>query len=253
MFENDLNVYDHLDELRKRLIITVLAFVVFLVLGLVYSKNIYLFFMGNLGYKLLVLGPSDIIWIYFHLATVVAVGGTIPIAAWQLWLFIKPALEENERKIALAYIPALFLLFISGLAFGYFFIFPNLMKFLLHLGEGLVVTSFTAEKYFSFLINMTFPFGLAFELPPVLMLLTTLGFVNPYTIGKLRKYAYLILVIIASMISPPEIMSHLSVAVPLIFIYEISVFFSKNVYKRRLKYLELAERENELQIEDSPQ
>ncbi|WP_026574954.1 twin-arginine translocase subunit TatC [Bacillus sp. UNC438CL73TsuS30] len=235
MTDKDLNLVEHLDELRKRLIISAGAFLIFLVFGLIYSKEVYVFFMGNIGYKLMVLGPSDIIMIYFHLATVVAFAGTIPVAAWQIWIFVKPALKPLERKVALAYIPSLFLLFIGGLAFGYFFIFPNVMRFLIRLGNGLMTTSFTAEKYFSFLINMTLPFGVAFELPLVLMFLTTLGIVNPYRIVKMRKYAYLILVIIASMISPPEFISHLTVAIPLIIIYEVSILLSIMVYKRKQK------------------
>lgn len=235
MADKELNLIEHMDELRKRLIITAVAFIVFLAVGLIYVKNIYTYFMGGLGYKLMVLGPSDIIWIYFHIATIFAAAATIPVAAWQLWLFVKPALKPLERKITLAYIPALFFLFIGGLAFGYFFIFPNIMRFLVNLGKDLMTTSFTADKYFSFLINMTLPFGFAFELPLVMMFLTTLGIVNPYRIVKLRKYAYLILVIIASMISPPEIMSHLSVAIPLILIFEISVFLSKIVFIKKQK------------------
>jgi sec-independent protein translocase protein TatC len=231
--DKELNLVDHLDELRKRLIISASAFIIFLVIGLVYVKDLYLFLMGNLGYKLMVLGPSDIVWIYFHIATVVAVAGTIPVAAWQIWLFVKPALKPLERKVTLAYIPSLFFLFIGGLAFGYFFIFPNIMSFLIHLGNDLMTTSFTADKYFSFLMNMTLPFGVAFELPLVSMFLTTLGLVNPYKIVKLRKYTYLILVIIASMISPPEFISHISVAIPLILIYEISVLLSIMVFNRK--------------------
>lgn len=246
MSEKELNLIEHMDELRKRLIITAVAFIVFLAVGLIYVKEIYNYFMGGLGYKLMVLGPSDIIWIYFHIASIFAAAGTIPVAAWQLWIFVKPALKPMERKITLAYIPALFFLFIGGLAFGYFFIFPNIMRFLVNLGKDLMTTSFTADKYFSFLINMTLPFGFAFELPLVMMFLTTLGIVNPFKIVKLRKYAYLLLVIIASMISPPELMSHISVAIPLILIFEISVLLSKIVYKKKQRNDQLlyAEEEN---------
>lgn len=235
--DKELNLIEHLDELRKRLIISALAFTIFLVLGLVYVNDLYLFFMGNLEYKLIVLGPSDIIWIYFHIAAVVAIAGTIPVVAWQIWSFVKPALKPVERKVTVAYIPAMFFLFIGGLAFGYFLIFPNIMKFLINLGSDLMTASFTADKYFSFLINMTLPFGIAFELPLVSMFLTTLGLVNPYRIIKFRKYAYFILVIIASMISPPEFISHISVAIPLILLYEISVLLSKMVFKRKQKHL----------------
>jgi sec-independent protein translocase protein TatC len=235
--EREQKVIDHLDELRKRLIFIVIAFLLFLVLGMVYVKDIYLFFMGGLGYKLMVLGPSDIISVYFHIAAVVAIAGTIPIAAWQIWVFVKPALKPFERKITLAYIPALFFLFIGGLSFGYFLIFPNVMRFLIRLGSNLMTTSFTADKYFSFLINMTLPFGVAFEMPLVSMFLTSLGILNPYRIVKFRKFAYLLLVVIASMISPPEFMSHISVSIPLILIYEISVLLSKMVYSRKQKSL----------------
>ncbi len=235
MAEKELNIIDHLDEFRKRLIITALAFLIFLVLGFIYIKDIYLFFMGNVHDKLLVLGPSDVIMVYFHLACIVAVAGTIPVAAWQAWLFVKPALKPFERKVALAYIPALFILFICGIAFGYYFIFPNILRFLTNLGKDMMTTSFTAEKYFSFLMDITLPFGLAFEMPLVMMFLTSLGIVNPFKIVKLRKYAYFILVIIASLISPPEFISHISVSIPLILLFEISVLCSKMVYKRKLK------------------
>ncbi|MED4203754.1 twin-arginine translocase subunit TatC [Neobacillus mesonae] len=233
MEDREQNLVEHLSELRKRLVFSAVVFLIFLVVGFVYAQDIYSFFMGNLGYKLMVLGPSDIILIYFHMASIIAIAGTIPVAAWQMWLFVKPALKPAERKAALAYIPALFFLFIGGLAFGYFFIFPNVLKFLLNMGTDLITATFTAEKYFSFLINMTLPFGVAFELPIVLMFLTTLGIINPYKIAKLRKYAYFVLVIIASMISPPEFISHISVAIPLILIYEISIFLSIIVFKRK--------------------
>ncbi|MGE8078288.1 twin-arginine translocase subunit TatC [Peribacillus loiseleuriae] len=251
MTEKNFDVIEHLDELRKRLIISALAFLVFLMIGFIFVKKIYFFFMGNLDYKLLILGPSDIMWIYFHIASIVAIAGTIPVAAWQIWLFVQPALKPHERKAVLAYIPGLFILFICGLAFGYYFIFPNILRFLLNLSSDLMTTSFTADKYFSFLINITLPFGIAFELPLIMMFLTTLGIANPYTIAKFRKYAYFILVVIASMISPPEFISHISVAIPLILIYEISVFLSKFVYKRKQRDSKLTNTK-ELTINESP-
>lgn len=246
--EKNLNIVDHLDELRKRIIIVGVAFVIFLVIGFMYVNDIYTFFMGNLHQKLLVLGPSDVIRIYFQLAAVVAFAGTIPVAAWQIWLFVKPGLHPNERKVALAYIPALFILFIGGISFGYFFIFPNILRFLTNLASNMMMTSFTAENYFGFLMDITLPFGIAFELPLVMMFLTSLGIVNPFTLTKLRKYAYFVLVVIATLISPPEFISHISVAIPLILIYEISALLSKIVYKRKLKKQSLEEQEeaNEL-------
>ncbi|MEH7885787.1 twin-arginine translocase subunit TatC [Bacillus sp. JJ1609] len=235
MEDKELNLVDHLDELRKRLIISVVAFIVFFGLGFYFVEDIYHYFVRDLDVKLIVLGPSDIIWIYFMLATIIAIAGTIPVLALQIWLFVKPALMPNERKISLAYIPALFVLFVVGLAFGYFVIFPNVLNFLVELSGDMLVTNFTADRYFKFIMNMTIPFGVLFELPVVVMFLTSLGVINPYVLTKIRKYAYFVLIVIAIVISPPDFMSDFLVMIPLLLLYEISINLSKVVYRRKLK------------------
>ncbi|MFF2450431.1 twin-arginine translocase subunit TatC [Neobacillus sp. NPDC058068] len=241
MEDKELNLVDHLEELRKRIIISALAFVVFFIAGFIYVDDIYRWFVGDT--KLMVLGPSDIMWIYFMLATVIAVAGTIPVLALQIWLFVKPALRPIERKITLSYIPALFFLFLLGLAFGYFVIFPMVLDFLVKMGQDMFVTNFTAERYFSFIMNMTLPFGVLFELPVVVMFLTSLGILNPYVLGKVRKYAYFVLIIIAVVITPPDFMSDFVVTLPLLLLYEISINLSKFVYRKRLKKLQQEEDE----------
>jgi len=235
MEDKELNVIEHLEELRTRLIITAVAFIIFFIVGFIYVEPIYHWIVKDLEVKLIVLGPSDILWVYFMIAAVIAVAGTIPVLATQVWLFIKPALKPIERKVSLSYIPALFILFIVGLSFGYFIIFPTIMNFLIELGGDMMATNFTAEKYFRFILNTTVPFGVLFELPVVLMFLTSLGIINPYVLTKIRKYAYFVLIVVAILISPPDIMSDFLVAVPLLVLYEISVNLSKVVYKRKLK------------------
>lgn len=236
-----MNLLDHLDELRKRLIITAVAFLIFLCVSFYFVKDIYLYFTKNLDVKLLALGPSDIIWIYFIIACIVAIACTIPVLALEIWLFVKPALKKQEQKIALSYIPALFILFIGGLAFGYYVIFPLVMKFLVNLGEGVMDISFTADRYFKFIFNICLPFGVLFELPIVMMFLTSLGIINPFVMAKFRKYAYFVLIFIAIVITPPEFMSDFVVSVPLLLLYEISISISKFVYKRKEKKLKVTE------------
>lgn len=244
MDDRELNLVDHLEELRKRIIVSALAFIVFFIIGFIYVDDIYKWFVGNT--KLLVLGPSDIMWIYFMLATVVAVAGTIPVLALQIWLFVRPALRPIERKLTLSYVPALFFLFIMGLAFGYFIIFPMVLDFLVNIGKDMFVTNFTAERYFSFILNMTLPFGVLFELPVVVMFLTSLGIINPFVLSKIRKYAYFVLIIIAVVITPPDFMSDFVVTVPLLLLYEISINLSKFVYRKRLKKQLEDEKEEEV-------
>jgi sec-independent protein translocase protein TatC len=243
MEDKELQLVDHLDELRKRIIISAVGFVVFFIVGFIYVTDIYDWIVRDLDVKLIVLGPSDIIWVYFMIATVIAITGTIPVLASQLWMFVKPALKPIERKITLSYIPALFILFIVGISFGYFIIFPMVLEFLVKMGADMFVTNFTAEKYFRFLMNMTLPFGVLFELPAVVMFLTSLGIINPFVLTKIRKYAYFVLILIAIVITPPDFMSDFVVTLPLLLLYEISINLSKVVYKKRMKKLKEQEEE----------
>jgi sec-independent protein translocase protein TatC len=233
--KQDMNLVEHLSELRKRLIILLGSFMLLLTLSLIYVENIYNWLIQDLSIKLAVLGPSDILWVYLMLACVIAIAGTIPIGAHQIWLFVRPALSEKEKKVTLAYIPSLFFLFILGLCFGYFVIFPIVFQFLLSLSEDMFMTFFTTEKYFRFLINMVLPFGFLFELPVIIMFLTSLGVLNPYRLQKARKYSYFILIVTAVLITPPDFLSDILVIIPLLFLYECSVLLSKVVYRRQQK------------------
>lgn len=243
MEDKELQLVDHLDELRKRIIISAVAFVAFFIVGFIYVTDIYNWLVRDLEVKLIVLGPSDIIWVYFMIATIIAIAGTIPVLASQLWMFVKPALKPLERKITLSYIPALFILFIVGLAFGYFIIFPMVLEFLVKMGADMFVTNFTADRYFRFIMNMTLPFGVLFELPAVVMFLTSLGIINPFVLAKIRKYAYFVLILIAIVITPPDFMSDFVVTLPLLLLYEISINLSKIVHKKRMKKLQEQEKE----------
>ncbi|KEK18328.1 preprotein translocase subunit TatC [Bacillus manliponensis] len=235
MNDQEMSVVEHLGELRKRLIITALSFLVFLIVGFSYTKEIYQFIVKDLDMKLTVLGPSDILWIYFVIAAVFSIVCTIPIAALQLWLFVKPALLPHEQRATILYIPALFLLFIGGLCFGYFIILPFVLQFLIGLGSDMFQTMFTTEKYFSFVMNMTVPFAVIFELPVIAMFLTSIGILNPVLLQQVRRYAYFVLIVIAVCITPPDFVSDFAVAIPLLVIYELSITVSKFVYNRKLK------------------
>jgi sec-independent protein translocase protein TatC len=239
MNSQDMDFVGHLEELRKRLMVVLGTFILFFIAAFVYVEDIYRWLIKELEIKLAILGPSDILWMYFLLAAVVAIAGTIPMAACQVWLFVRPALTEKERKVTLAYIPALFFLFICGISFGYFVIFPLVFDFLLSLSDGMFIDFFTTEKYFQFLIHMTLPFGFLFELPIVIMFLTSLGMLKPYQLQKNRKYSYFVLLITAVLLTPPDLLSDILVIIPLLFLYECSLLLSKMVYRRKRIKLEV--------------
>lgn len=231
---NEMGYMEHFEELRKRIIYVLIYFCLFLGVGFYFTKDVYLFLSSNVEETLTVLGPSEIVWIFFMIATLFSVTCTIPFAALQVWIFVKPALSLGERRITLIYIPVLLILFILGILFGYFFIFPILFHFLMSLGDGIVNQMFTVEKYFIFMANIVIPFGVLFEIPIVVLFLTTIGILNPIYLSRIRKYAYFVLIVIGVLLSPPDFMSDFITSIPLIIIYEISIFGSKIIYKKRV-------------------
>lgn len=230
-----MNVVQHLEELRKAILITVGIFFVFFLLAFIYVQDIYRILVKDLPFKLALLGPSDILMVYLMIASVVALAVTIPVAAHQIWRYISPGLTVKERKVTLAYIPALFILFIVGISFGYFILFPLVLNFLMALSDGMFTTFFTTEKYFRFLLNMTLPFGFLFELPIVIMFLTSLGIINPFVLQKIRKYAYFVLTVTSVLITPPDFIADILVIIPLLLLYEGSITLSKIVFRRQQK------------------
>lgn len=234
---NNMEIVEHLDELRKRLIIIIGTFIISFILAFIFVQEIYDWITRDLETALAVLGPLDIIMIYFSIAAVAALALTIPVIILQLWIFVKPGLTTEEQRASIMYIPASFVLFIGGLAFGYFVVLPLVLEFLLNLGAGTFETVFTADRYFQFVLRMTVPFSVLFEMPLVIMFLTSIGAITPQGMHKNRKYAYFAIVIVSVLVSPPDFLSDVLVIIPLIFLYEISISLSKAVYKKRLKRL----------------
>src|SRR5699024_9712086 len=188
--EKEMNLVDHLSELRNRLIVTALFFIAFFIVGFIYIRDIYWFFVNDIDLELTAISPTEIIWIYFSMAGLVAIVGTIPLLTYQIWAFVKPGLLPHERIATIGYIPVVFLLFIGGLIFGYFVFVELIMPFLLSLNDGMFNIMFTVDRYFSFLFRVTVPFALLFELPIIVMFLTSLGILTPDFMIKNRKYAY---------------------------------------------------------------
>lgn len=234
-YGKEMHMVDHLSELRRRIIWTAIVFIIFFAIGFIYVRDIYGFFVNDLNFTLNVISPGEIIWIYFTMASLVGLIATIPFLCLQIWLFIKPGLTKHEQKVSLSYIPATFLLFIAGLTFGYYIFTGLILPFLLSLNDGMFNELFTVDRYFKFLLRVTLPFAVLFEIPVITMFLTSLGVLTPDFMRKTRKYAYLILVVIGTIISPPDFVLQLVVAIPLIVLYEVSIFVSTFVYRKKLK------------------
>ncbi|MGD6818280.1 twin-arginine translocase subunit TatC [Metabacillus sp. 84] len=216
-------IQSHLAELRQRIVTLAVVYAVLLIAAFLNVKHIYRWVLNDAELELTVLGPSDILWIYFTLASICAFACIIPLLTYQVWAFVKPALKTEERTAALLFIPLLFFLFLSGVAFGYFLVFPMVFEFIVSLSDGMFATMFTAEKYFRFLFQIIFPLGLLFELPAVVLFLTEIRMLTPDFMKKHRKYVYFGLAVLSAVITPPDFVSQVFVLIPMFLLYEISI------------------------------
>lgn len=223
---------EHITELRKGIISSALFFIACFVLILIFINQVIP--VITMEDKLVMLGPLDVIRFYTGIAGSLSLGFSAPFIGYQIWKFVRPALTEQENKIALSYIPGIFFSFLTGLAFGFFIIFPTVFHFLMNLGTKNFEMMITAKEYFSFMMMTTIPLGFLFEIPLLLMFLTAIGAVTPEKLSRVRKYGYILMAILSALITPPDFISQIIVMAPLITLYELGVILSKVVYKRKL-------------------
>lgn len=260
MNANNQTVIEHIEELRKRLYFAVVFFVIAVVGAFFLAEPLIHFLQSSetaQSFSLNAFRITDSIKIYFQMIFYIALLLTSPIILYQLWAFISPGLYEKERTVTLSYIPFTFILFVAGIVFSYFILFPYVLNFMIDLSARLgVQLTIGINEYFSFLFQVTIPFGVIFQLPIVLLFFARLGILNPQVMTKNRKYAYFALFVIAAMITPPDLMSHLIVTVPMFLLYEFSVWVAKIGYRKYLKSEELRlkeeqEAEQKRQIEEA--
>ncbi|OEH85215.1 twin arginine-targeting protein translocase TatC [Desulfuribacillus stibiiarsenatis] len=237
MSEKDqaLTLVEHLAELRNRIVVVFAFFIVGLVVGFIYAKEIIEYLTRDID-SLNVFRPMDTLRVYLQVAVYVGIVIALPTALYQVWAFVKPALTIEERKNTVWFIPAALALFFVGSSFAYFVIFPMMWGFLVGFTEAIagVESMIGLAEYVSFISNLVIPFGLLFEMPIVVIFLTKIRIVNPPRLRKLRRMAYLVLIIVATMITPADFISAIAVFIPLVGLYEISILLSGVVYKKQL-------------------
>jgi sec-independent protein translocase protein TatC len=263
---DEMNFWEHLEELRKRIIRALIAVMVG-VIG-VFAMGEWVFkaiiyapidkdfvtykFMCDLGKKLEMSGlcidppklnliTTQLGEVFFKQMQVAFVGGLLlasPFVFWQVWLFIKPGLMEEEKKAANGFVTICSLLFITGVLFGYFVIAPFAISFLANYTMGGIGGQATLDDYVGFLTMLTLPIGLVFEMPIIIYFLSKLGIITPTLLKKYRKHMIVILLVVAGIITPsPDVVSQLLVGVPLYLLYEIGILVSARVHKKRLAKL----------------
>ncbi|RKP44818.1 twin-arginine translocase subunit TatC [Cohnella endophytica] len=247
--EDWMPLTEHLGELRKRIIYSLIVFVLGLVAGLFGAQPVFDYLVAAAPVKSLDLhafSPWDAIGLYMKFAIVISFIISIPFFMFQLWAFVRPALGKREQRATLQYVPWAFLMFLIGLAFSYFVVFPMAFLFTEKMTNNMgLEQTYGVTQYFSFLFNILLPISLLFELPLVILFLSRIGILNPLILKKMRKVAWFILIVIGVMVTPPDVVSDMLVAVPLVMLYELSVLLSSMAYRKRMKDQARKEREIE--------
>jgi sec-independent protein translocase protein TatC len=237
--EQLMTLFEHIGELRRRLIYTILVLVVGMIIGLLLADPAYNYLMSQEpvnGMELNAFSLWDGIGMYMKFALVISLVLVLPFAFYQIWAFVKPALRIKEQRVALLFVPFALILFLIGLSFSYFVVFPMAFKFTTDVAKHLnLKETYGITQYFSFMYNILIPISLLFELPLVIMFLTKLRILTPKRLRKMRRVAYFILIFIGIVVTPPDFISDSLVAVPLILLYEISVILSSVVYRKQLE------------------
>jgi sec-independent protein translocase protein TatC len=173
---------------------------------------------------------------HFRISIVAGLILACPYIVWELWRFISPALHTKERKYASGAVFFISTLFLLGVLFGYYLIAPLSIHFLnTYIVSDQVVNTIKLNSYISTITSVTFASGVIFELPIIALFLSKIGMLTPGFMRKYRKHAYVVLLLIAGIITPPDVFSQILVCIPLVILYEISVFISRSIEKKKLK------------------
>ncbi|PPR11385.1 MAG: Sec-independent protein translocase protein TatC [Alphaproteobacteria bacterium MarineAlpha11_Bin1] len=247
--EKNMPLLGHLVELRTRLIYSILAFFLMFAVSFVFAQDIYDFLVRPLaraledqnGARLIFTALYEPFLAQIKLAFYIALFLAFPIISMQMWMFVAPGLYKNEKRAFFPFLVATPILFFLGGALVYFFIMPLAWEFFLNFqtlgGNGTLPLQVEpkVDQYLTLVLRLIFAFGLAFELPVLLMLLARAGLVTSAELAAKRKYSIIGVFVFSAIITPPDVVSQIGLAIPIIVLYEFSILGARMIEKRRIK------------------
>ncbi len=228
---------DHLEELRWRIIKAIVGVFIATIISFIFIdffvEYILLLPAKSSNIKLQNLKPFGQLFLYFEVALIIGVILSLPNIFYQFWKFISPALRENERKYITWIVFFSSLCFFAGIVFAYFVMLPLSLKFAAGFGSATIENNFAIDEYFSIILSVMLGAGTVFELPMLSFFLSRIGILTPKFMRKYRKHSYVAVFIIAAVLTPgTDPLSQVLLAIPLVFLYEISILVSKIFQKR---------------------
>ena len=230
-----MSFFDHLTELRNRIVWSLIPSAVGLGISLYFTPAVMKFLTRDLKTELVFTTPTEAFWTYMKVAMIMGLFIAMPIILWNVWAFVAPGLHKHERKYAAPFVIIGSCLFLAGGTFALFVVVPFAISFLVTFGQDQGLRAMiTVSSYIDFILKFTLAFGVVFEMPVVITLLSMLGVVTPQFLSKNRKYAILINFVIAAVLTPtPDIVNQSLMAGPLIILYEVGIICSRVVSRKK--------------------
>lgn len=236
-FEEKLTLFEHLQELRYRIIFSLVSLFIFSIFGYFLNEKILMFITKPLDKKLVYLTPVEAFLVRVKVSIFSGFFFSSPLIIYQATAFILPGLKKEERKIFFLILFSGIFLFLLGGGFAVFFL-PLFLKILTVFSGEQLQPLFTAEKYIGFVFNIVFSFSLIFEFPVLIVLLTRLGIVSPETLRQRRKYIILGIFTLSAILTPgSDIFTQIIFALPLLFLFEISIY-AGNIWMKNSRKME---------------
>jgi len=245
------SLIDHLIELRSRLLRAVLGLGIVLLALLPFSRDVYTLLAGPLvsqlpdGQSLIAINPAGAFFAPLRLTFFSAVFFTMPWLLYQLWAFIAPGLYAREKRLALPLLGSSVALFYIGCAFAWFLVLPTVFHFLTIFRPEVVAITPDAGIYLNFVLAIFFAFGVCFELPVAMVIVVLLGWISPQQLREGRSYAVVGIFIIAAILTPPDVISQLLLAIPMCGLYELGIHAARWLVPKQSAKTELAVNESE--------
>lgn len=235
--EVEMSFLEHLEELRWRILYALIGVVVGTIVAWIFIdlliENILLLPARTAEIKLQNLRPFGQLFLYFQVAFVAGIVLSLPNIFYQLWKFIAPALRQNEKRYISAIVAFSTFCFLSGLVFAYFLMLPLTLKFAMQFGSLEIENNFAITEYMSIIISVMIAAGFVFELPMLSFFLSKIGILTPAFMRKYRRHAIVAILILAAFLTPgTDPVAQVLLAVPLVLLYEISIFVSKIFSKK---------------------